>query len=95
MHSGISIPKPNLTMQLDTADTAAAQEMQCLKARIAQVWAQRERLKQALNEGVMLPSQGLRDLEAVDRELAELDMRFKRLWDGASLKTNTNSKEPV
>jgi hypothetical protein len=95
MHSGISIPKPNLTMQLDTADTAATQEMQGLKVRIAQVWAQRESLKQALNEGAMAPSQGLHDLEAVDRELAQMDTRFKRLWDGANLKTSTNSKEPV
>jgi hypothetical protein len=55
--------------------------MQDLKARIAQVWGVREGLKCALNQGAVLPSRGLRELEAVDRELAELDTRFKRLWD--------------
>jgi hypothetical protein len=52
-----------------------------LKARIAQVWAVREGLKVALIQGATSPSQGLRELETVDRELAELDTRFKRLWD--------------
>jgi hypothetical protein len=65
-------------------DTPAGLEMAQLKSRIAQVWAERERLKNALNEGAMTIIHGLRKLEAVDRELAALDTRFKQLWDATN-----------
>lgn len=80
-------------MQPNSTDTAAAQEIQGLKARIALIWARRESLKQALNEGVMPPSRGLRELEGVDRELAALDTRFKRLWDEAKTVAHANPEE--
>jgi hypothetical protein len=83
MERGLSSQTPNPTMQHDAPGTETGQEIQRLKARIAQVWARRESLKQALADGAMRPSQGLRELEAVDRELAGLDTRFKLLWDRA------------
>lgn len=58
-------------------------EMRHLKTRIAQTWAKRERLKAALAAGTAPAAAGLRELEAVDRELSDLDTRFKRLWDAA------------
>ncbi|OQX11439.1 MAG: hypothetical protein BWK73_17645 [Thiothrix lacustris] len=59
----------------------ATEELADLKARIATVFAQRERLKQALGAGNMPPRQGFRELESVDAELSALDLRFKQLWD--------------
>jgi len=56
-------------------------EMPQLKTRIALVWARREKLKQALESGATPPRAGFQELENVDRELSELDARFKRLWD--------------
>ena len=80
---GMSMQKPPPASPPGLPATPAQLEMQRLKASIAQVWAQRECLKLALNEGAQPPSQGLRELESIDRELAELDTRFKRLWDHA------------
>lgn len=65
-------------------------EMRHLKTRIAQTWAQRERLKAALSAGATPAAAGLRELEAVDRELSDLDSRFKRLWDA----THAQPREP-
>ena len=72
----------------------AALEMQDLKARIAQIWAVREGLKCALNQGAASPSRGLRELEAVDQQLAELDTRFKRLWDLQQTQQQTLEETP-
>lgn len=58
-------------------------EARHLETRIAQTWAKRERLKAALAAGTAPAATGLRELEAVDRELSDLDTRFKRLWDAA------------
>lgn len=63
------------------------QELLSLKTRIAQAWAWRESLKKNLETGAMPIQLGLRQLEATDRELSELDARFKRLWDSANAKT--------
>lgn len=71
----------------------AGLELQALKARIAQVWAVREALKRALIQGATPPSRGLRELETVDQALAELDTRFKRLWDLQQNTHNAASKE--
>lgn len=59
------------------------EEMQKLKSRIAEVFARRERLKQALNDGSLQPRSGFPQLEATDSELSALDSRYKRLWDAA------------
>lgn len=59
------------------------QELQQVKGRIAEVYARRERLKQALADGRLAPGVGFPELEATDSELSELDTRFKRLWDAA------------
>lgn len=93
VQTGMSMQNPNPTVQPSPSGTPAALEMQRLKAGITQIWARRESLKQALNEGALLPSQGLRELESVDLELAELDTRFKRLWDETNAKNNANPKE--
>lgn len=61
----------------------AEQEMQQVKGRIAQVYAAREILKSALDTGAIAPRGGLARLEEIDRELSELDSRFKRLWDAS------------
>ncbi len=62
---------------------SAKQEMQRLKGRIAEVYAHREHLKQALERGALAPRAGFPQLEATDRELSDLDARFKALWDAA------------
>lgn len=61
----------------------AEQEIQQLKGRIAEVYARRERLKQALASGALAPRAGFAQLDVTDRELSELDSRFKALWDAA------------
>ncbi len=55
-------------------------EMRHLQALIAQAWAMRERLKADLETGA-LPVADLRALDALDRDLSELDTRYKQLWD--------------
>jgi hypothetical protein len=59
------------------------QEIIQLKARIAQVYAQREGLKRALETGALAPRAGLQQLDETDRLLSALDTRFKALWDAA------------
>jgi hypothetical protein len=59
----------------------AEQEMQQLKGRIAEVYARREQLKQALASGALAPRTGLAQLGETDRELSDLDTRYKTLWD--------------
>ncbi len=58
-------------------------ELPSLKQRIAQVYAQRESMKRALESGALAPRAGLTQLEAIDRELSGLDARYKVLWDSA------------
>lgn len=55
--------------------------MQGLKRRIAEVFARREQLKQALESGALAPRAGFAALQGVDSELADLDGRYKVLWD--------------
>lgn len=57
--------------------------MQQLKERIAEVYARRERLKRALADGDLALRAGLAQLDTTDRELSELDSRYKVLWDAA------------
>ena len=57
------------------------QEIEQIKARIAAVYARRERLKQELETGAVAPRDGFARLDQIDRELSELDSRFKQLWD--------------
>ncbi|MBW8307242.1 MAG: hypothetical protein K0M46_10555 [Thiobacillus sp.] len=59
------------------------QEISQLKGRIAEVYAQREQLKRALETGDLAPRTGFRQLNETDRLLSDLDTRFKRLWDAA------------
>ncbi len=73
----------------DDVDT----EIQGLKDRIAQVWAQREAAKRALESGATPFREGMRHLEATDRELSELDLRFKRLWDASKASAPATHKE--
>jgi hypothetical protein len=54
-----------------------------LKARITEVYAQRERLKRELDTGVLAPRAGFIQLNETDRLLSDLDTRFKTLWDAA------------
>ncbi|MEW5787389.1 MAG: hypothetical protein AB1899_06005 [Pseudomonadota bacterium] len=60
-----------------------------LKARIAQTWARRENLKAQLAAGQLAPHTGLRQLETLDRDLSDLDSRYKALWDA----TRSTAKE--
>lgn len=59
------------------------QEISQLKARIAEVYARREQLKQALETGDLAPRAGFIQLNETDRLLSDLDTRFKALWDAA------------
>lgn len=63
------------------ADHDTQQEIGRIKARIAQVWAQREHLKQAMGSGALTPRAGLKLLDETDLLLSDLDSRFKTLWD--------------
>ncbi len=56
-------------------------ELQRLKSRIAEVVAEREALKQAIESGRLGMAEGLRRLEPLDTELSALDSAFKRGWD--------------
>lgn len=58
-------------------------ELTSLKSRIAQVYAQREAMKRALESGAVAPRAGFSQLETIDRELSGLDARYKVLWDAA------------
>lgn len=57
------------------------QRMKELRQKISLVYADRERLKQDLDNGNIKPLTGLRELENIDRELSSLDTEFKSLWD--------------
>jgi hypothetical protein len=65
------------------AEQNPQQEIIRLRDRIAQVWAQREHLKQAMETGALAPHTGLQQLDETDRQLSDLDSRFKKLWDAA------------
>ncbi|OIO55710.1 MAG: nitroreductase [Alphaproteobacteria bacterium CG_4_10_14_0_2_um_filter_63_37] len=52
-----------------------------IKGRIAVVFAEREKLKGVLDRGETSPHQGLAQLERIDRELSDLDSRYKAMWD--------------
>jgi hypothetical protein len=60
------------------------EEMKRLKGHIADVYAQREQLKSALDKGELAPRIGFSQLESLDKELSDLDTRFKTLWDNAN-----------
>lgn len=62
-------------------------EMHRLKTRIAEVYAQRECLKRALEAGALAPRAGFVQLNEADRLLSDLDSRFKTLWDAARAAT--------
>lgn len=70
----------------------AEQEMQQIKGRIAEVHARREQLKRALETGGLAARAGFSQLEQTDRELSDLDSRFKRLWDAAHGKPHPASR---
>lgn len=86
---GFALPNPHETraMDLESPNADTHQELLSLKSRIAQVWKRRESLKMNLDTGNMPIQLGLRQLEAADRELSELDSRFKQLWDSANTKS--------
>ena len=69
--------------------TDTATELQTLKARIAEVYARRERLKRELETGVLASRAGFLQLDATDRLLSELDTRYKTLWDAAQRGSST------
>ena len=64
------------------------QEIDHIKSRIAAVFARRERLKQELETGAVATRDGFTRLDEIDRELSELDSRFKQLWDTARCAPN-------
>ncbi len=59
------------------------QEINRLKSRIAETYVRREALKRDLETGALPPRRGFARLETIDRELSELDTRFKQLWDAS------------
>lgn len=56
-------------------------EIDQLRAQIAQTVAQRDSLKLALERGTRSVQEGLRELSDLDASLSLLDSRFKLLWD--------------
>ncbi len=67
---------------------ATEQDLQQLKVRIAEVYARREWMKKALENGTIASRAGLVQLEATDLELSDLDSRFKVLWDVANSRSS-------
>jgi predicted nuclease with TOPRIM domain len=59
----------------------ADSELSRLKQRIAEVAAERDALKQAIESGELGTDEGLRRLEPLDTELSTLDTAFKQRWD--------------
>lgn len=59
----------------------AEEEMEFLRGRITEVYSRRENLKVGMGKGIVPPRKGFEDLEILDKELSELDSRFKALWD--------------
>jgi hypothetical protein len=56
-------------------------ELARLKQRIAEVVAERDTLKLAIESGKLGTAEGLRRLEPLDTELSALDSAFKQRWD--------------
>jgi len=56
-------------------------ELQRLKQQIAEVVAQREAIKAAIEAGKLSATEGLRRLAPLDDTLSRLDTAFKQLWD--------------
>ena len=52
-----------------------------LKQQIAEIFQQREELKQAIEDGTLSAREGFKRLEPIDIKLSELDLMFKTLWD--------------
>lgn len=71
------------------SDHGTQHEIGRIKVRIAQVWAQREDLKQAMASGALTLRTGLKLLDETDLLLSDLDSRFKALWDAARPSTET------
>lgn len=69
---------------------SAEQEIQHLKGRIAEVFARREKLKLALERRALAPHAGFMQLEETDRELSDLDARFKHLWDASQARAKSH-----
>lgn len=61
--------------------TPPASELQRLKQEIAEVAAQREAIKAAIESGNLPASEGLRRLAPLDERLSALDSAFKQRWD--------------
>jgi predicted nuclease with TOPRIM domain len=59
----------------------ADSELSRLKQRIAEVVAERDALKQAIESGHLEAAEGVRRLEPLDTELSALDTSFKQRWD--------------
>jgi predicted nuclease with TOPRIM domain len=59
----------------------ADSELSRLKQRIAEVVAERDALKQAIESGELGTAEGVRRLEPLDTELSALDTSFKQRWD--------------
>ncbi|MEJ2395293.1 MAG: hypothetical protein P8045_08060 [Candidatus Thiodiazotropha sp.] len=59
----------------------ADSELSRLKQRIAEVVAERDALKQAIESGQLEAAEGVRRLEPLDTELSALDTSFKQRWD--------------
>jgi uncharacterized protein YaaN involved in tellurite resistance len=55
--------------------------LEALKLQIADVVAQRDALKQAIESGRQAASEGLRKLVLLDEKLSKLDTAFKQGWD--------------
>ena len=66
------------------ADTGE-EKLNAIKKQIAEIVAKRDYLKsqiEAWQSGVaMYPMPQVRELEQLDRELSDLDSRYKHLWD--------------
>jgi hypothetical protein len=59
----------------------ADNELQRLKQQIAEVVAQREAIKSAVESGNLSAGEGLRRLAPLDERLSALDSAFKQGWD--------------
>jgi hypothetical protein len=68
--------------------------MDQLRDQIAQTAAQRDALKLAIEKGKLSARKGFRELIEVDARLSALDSRFKRLWDEANPRKDTNDRSP-
>ncbi len=62
-------------------ETDPAAPLDQLRQQIAEVVAQRDALKQAIESRQVPASQGLRTLIELDERLSKLDSAFKQGWD--------------